>query len=349
MSETNIYRCSPSLTREFVTDCIYAKVVPYIHSSPGMGKSAIVRSIAEELNLKLIDHRLSTSAPEDMTGLPRFDEKGYAYFSPFRELFPLDDQEIPEGRDGWLVFFDEFPSAPRSVQAAAYKILLDRMVGQRKLHPNVVIVCAGNLATDKAIVNPIGTALQSRLVHIEMEIDFDGWMKEVAMKEGYDKRIISFLGANPSSLMNFNPDHTDKTFDCPRTWEFVNKLLKSSPDMDERRTPLFAGAISSTTAAAFFQFVKVFDSLIKMSDILKDPLNCPVPRENAVLWATVTSMVDTIDEKKPEAFEKMTLYANRFNMTFRIVFFRYVTARFPTLRRHPAFINASVELINYLS
>ena len=156
------------------------------------------------------------------------------------------------------------------------------MVGQKKLHKRAVITCAGNLMTDKAIVNPVGTAMQSRLVHIEMELNFDEWLQDVSMKEGYDSRIISFLGTNPSRLMMFNPDHEDKTFACPRTWEFVNKLLKSNPNMDSRRTPLFAGAISTLVSAEFFQFIEVYDKLIKVSDILKSPETCTVPHETAV-------------------------------------------------------------------
>lgn len=346
MSDINLYRCTPRQTREFVLDCIYAGVVPYVTSSPGMGKSAIVRSIAKELNLQLIDHRLSTSAPEDMTGLPRFDDEGYAHFSPFRELFPLEDQQLPDGKVGWLLFFDELPSAPRSVQAAAYKVLLDRMVGQRKLHPNVAVVCAGNLSTDKAIVNPIGTAMQSRLIHIEMAISFDEWLQDVAMKEGYDPRIISFLGTYPAKLMVFNPDHEEKTFASPRTWEFVNKLLTSNPDMNVSRTPLFAGAISGLVAAEFFQFIEVFDSLIKVPTILANPTDCIVPRENAVKWATITTMVDAANDKN---LEKLIIYANRFDLTFRIVFFRFLALNKPELRKHPAFAEGAISIVSYLS
>lgn len=346
MSDINLYRCSPRQTREFVMDCIEAGLVPYVSSSPGMGKSAIMKSIAEEFGLKLIDHRLSTSAPEDLTGLPRFDENGNAHFAPFTDLFPTEEQTVPDGYQGWMIFLDEFPSAPRSVQAAAYKLILDRMVGQKKLHKRAVITCAGNLMTDKAIVNPVGTAMQSRLVHIEMELNFDEWLQDVSMKEGYDSRIISFLGTNPSRLMMFNPDHEDKTFACPRTWEFVNKLLKSNPNMDSRRTPLFAGAISTLVSAEFFQFIEVYDKLIKVSDILKSPETCTVPHETAVKWATVTTMVEAATEKN---LASLITYANRFDLTFRIVFFRFIAINRPELRKTAAYANGAIEIMTYLS
>ena len=165
---TNLYRCKPRKLRELMIDVIEAGLVPYVTSSPGMGKSAITHSVAAEFNLKMIDHRLTTSTPEDMTGLPRFNEHGEATFAPFAELFPLDYTPLPDGKDGWMLFLDEFSSAPKSIQAPAYKLILDRMTGQKKLNSNVAIVAAGNLANDRAIVNPISTALQSRMVHLEL-------------------------------------------------------------------------------------------------------------------------------------------------------------------------------------
>ena len=49
---------------------IKAKIVPLIQSSPGVGKSSIVHQIAEKYNLKLIDLRLASSDPTDLSGLP---------------------------------------------------------------------------------------------------------------------------------------------------------------------------------------------------------------------------------------------------------------------------------------
>ncbi len=46
--------------------------------------------------------------------------------------------------DGWLLFFDEMADAPPSLQSLAYKIILDKMVGNHKLHSKVRMVAAGN-------------------------------------------------------------------------------------------------------------------------------------------------------------------------------------------------------------
>ena len=99
-------------------------------------------------------------------------EGNKAVFTPF-SIFPLENDPIPQGYDGWMLLLDELSSANKQVQAAAYKLILDRQVGSFNLHPNCAIVAAGNKITDKAVVTQMSTALQSRLIHYELSVSVD--------------------------------------------------------------------------------------------------------------------------------------------------------------------------------
>lgn len=341
---TEIYRCTPRQIRKYVCECLEAGLVPYVQSSPGMGKSSIMASIAGEFGLKLIDHRLSTSQPEDLSGLPTFDEKGFARFAPFADLFPLKDTAIPKGKNGWMLFLDEFNAGAKSVQAASYKLILDRMVGQHALHANVVMTAAGNLSTDRAITNPLSTAMQSRLVHLEMVVSFDEWLYDVALPQGYDSRIIAFLSQYNSKLMDFRPDHQEKTFCCPRTWEFTNRLIKGK-EVTDYSAPLLAGTITSGVAVEFVQFTKVYNEMISLRDIVSDPENCRLPSDTSLKWVTIAHMMEKVDQSN---FGSLCLYANRFTLDFRILFYRSTLIRNPELRQHPSFAKAMSELARYL-
>jgi hypothetical protein len=348
--------------------------VPMVESSPAMGKSAIMRQIAKEYNLKLIDHRLSTSAPEDLSGLPNF-AGGIAQFVPF-DIFPTEDTELPlwPGETerkfdtagncincyaGWLLFLDEFNSATKMVQAACYKIVLDRMVGQKNLHQNVVMVCAGNLATDRAIVNTIGTAMQSRLIWLTMEINYKEWLEDVALPQKWDSRIIAYheytKGAN---LYDFRPDHSDKTFCSARTWEFVNDLLKGQEyqlidkgngltqwTMDEEAA-LFGGTITSGVAVDFINFCKVFANLPKIGAIVKDPEGTDLPTDPSTRWATITHLLEYAEDSN---LTEIATYVNRLTSEFRVLFFRGLMIQKPELKQHTAFRKALVTLSRYLN
>jgi hypothetical protein len=352
MSGLSAYKSSPRAIRKFITRILAAGRVPFVKSSPGMGKSTIVKNIAKEFNMMVIDHRMSTSAPEDMSGLPTFitvthpngTETRVASFIPF-DIFPTTNTPLVEGTEGWIVFLDEFNSAPKTVQAASYKLILDREVGQEKLHERVMVVCAGNLDTDRAIVNSMSTAMQSRVIHLEMEINFDEFMKDVALPFKWDNRIVAYLSYKPSMIMDFRPDHNEHTFCCPRTWEFMNDLIQGQEVLIED-APLYAGTITSGVALDFIQFTKVYASLPKISVVLSDPENVQIPQDPPSRYAAIMYLTEHTNDK---TLAGISVYINRFTAEFRILFFRTLMIQQPALREHPAFRSALLDLSRYLN
>lgn len=337
-----------------VKKVLIAGWVPLIQSSPGMGKSSLVAKIAKDFNLKMIDHRLSTSSPEDLTGLPYFTEDRKAQFFPFSDLFPLEGESLPvkghdeNGKeiyyDGWMLFLDEFLSASKAVQAAAFKLILDRQVGQYNLHPKVVIVAAGNLMTDRSMVTPLMTAMQSRLVHLELALDFDVWLQDVAFANDYSEHIIGFLNYKQNYLFDFRPDHNNKTFCCPRTWEIMNDLVKVG-GVEDDDLALFSGTISPGVATEFITYVKNSADLVRAEDILKDPQGCKVPTNSQLIYATVSHMLSVFEEKYIEAF---ITYIGRLDFQYRVLFMRGVSVRFPNIGANEHFRRGATELAKYL-
>lgn len=339
--------CNTRQARNFIIRALQAGNVPFLTSSPGMGKSAIIRSVADEFGMKLIDHRLSTSAPEDLSGLP-FRNGDRAEFIPFADLFPIEGDEVPEGYNGWLLFLDELPSARKEVIAAAYKLILDRMTGQKKLHPNVMIICAGNKATDRAIVNPLGTAMQSRVVHFEMELNFDIFVEDVMIPQEWDERLVAFLHANPGYLHDFDPAHKNKTFCCPRTWDFINKDLKNQPEgaLPDEDSLYYSGFVTPGKAVEFVQFTQVYNRMITIEKVVKDPLGCTLPEDNNLCWATVNHLANKTTE---ENFVDVLKYIERFKtFTHKILYFRTAGKALPEIQATPEWRKAAANISRYI-
>ena len=220
------------------------------------------------------------------------------------------------------------------------------MTGQERLHERVLIAAAGNLATDRAITNELSTAMQSRVVHIEMEHDFAEWYEDVAMKENYDLRIKAFLSYQPSALMDFRPEHNEKTFCCPRTWEFVNRLLRNIPNAElDDYQGLIAGTITSATAISFVTFTRLFSNLPRFENVIKDPELVPVPIDAATRFACIAHLLEYIDDK---TFEQVSKYVNRFQTETRVMFYRSLMVQHPEWRKTETFVKAMVELNRYL-
>lgn len=340
----NTYTVNYEQAEREIVMCMSKGLVALLTSSPGMGKSSLARKIAKKYRLKLIDIRLSTYTPEDLNGLP-MRNGARAEFLPF-DTFPLEGDEIPEGYEGWLILFDEITSANKSLQAAAYRTLLDKEVGQHKLHPAVAMMAAGNKMTDRAVVNQMSTALQSRMIHYELAVDFRSFQKNVAYKIGIDPRIMGFLSYMPNRLMDFRPDHQDKTFPCPRTWEFLSKLIEDETVIDEELAPRVAGTIGAGAAAEFITFAKEFDRLPKISDILINPTKAAVPPESSTKYATMSMLIQHFDM---DNLDDILVYAKRFEIEFQIIFTRGSVARNDTIRfKHAKFGEYLQDMGRYL-
>lgn len=316
--------------RQFVIRCMQQKLVPLLVGSPAIGKSDIVRSIAKEYGLKLIDMRLAQTDPTELQGFPsiRADRKKAAYIP--LETLPTEGDEIPEGYNGWLVFLDEITSGLKATQAASYKVILDRLVGNLPLHSKVLVVAAGNRITDGAIVEELSTALQSRMVHFDVIVDptAQEWL-EWAAQANIDHRIMAYIRYKPELLYNFRPDHTDKTYASPRTWEFASRLIKNTP-VEITDLPLLAGTIGEGVASEFITYCKIYKTLLTVEQILQDPANIPVPQSPSEIYALTSSLAANA---KRETIDALMGFITRLPIEFQIITLRDMARRNPAINQ----------------
>lgn len=312
-----------SQAKDVVETTLKANLVPFLKGSPGVGKSAIIKEIADKYNLKVIDLRLSQCDPTDLNGFPNLDGKKATY-RPM-DVFPLEEDEIPKGYSGWLLFLDEFNSAPMSVQASAYKLTLDRQVGLHKLHPKVAIVCAGNLETDNAIVNSLSTALQSRLIHFELMVDHKEWL-DWAAGNNIHHVVLSYINFKPNNIYSFKPENPDSTYACPRTWEFASKLLKHTSLDDPNLVYLLSGTLGEGVAREFIGFTKVYKNLPTIQQILDNPEKLDVPKDLSTLFALSGSIAANVSE---DNFDTLFKFITRIPPEFIVITLRQILKREP--------------------
>jgi MoxR-like ATPase len=329
--------------RKCITADMLCRNASMITSSPGMGKSDIVRQIAAKGVLKIIDLRVSQCEPVDMQGYPGVIDGRMTFHTP--EYFPLETDELPlidenpkadpEGPryNGWILFLDEFNSGNKQTEAAAYKLVLDREVYKHKLHSMCFIVAAGNLITDRAIVNQQSPATTSRMSHYRLKIDHNMWI-DWAHTHEIDHRIISLIKFKPSLLHMFDPAKNDLTFPCPRTWAFASKIVLGQDKIDRIDSIRLAGTIGEGAAAEFRSYSQIYMRLPTIEQILNDPLaGWTVPTEASEQYAITTMFSHNISEAN---IDKMILAIGRLPMEMQVVTFKDIYKRAIHLKKHPA-------------
>ena len=282
---------------------IESQIPVFVWGSPGIGKSSIIKQIALDKGLKFVDLRLSLLDPTDLKGIPFFDKDNHEAVWASPNFLPKE----PDSKG--ILFLDEINTAPPSVQASAYQLVLDRKVGDYELPEGWSIVAAGNHESDRGVVYRMPPPLANRFVHLNMEVSFEDW-KGWAYENGIESSIIAFLHYDNEKLFDFDPSKNQKSFPTPRSWEYVDKILSSGIDatllMD-----IISGAVGSESATAFMSFRKVMHKLPDIDKLLADE-DVEVEHDSQVLFALIAGIITNI--KQDSSKEKID-NALKFSLT----------------------------------
>ncbi len=176
------------------------------------------------------------------------------------------------GKARAIIALEEFNSAPPSVQAAAYQLVLDRRLGEYVVPEGAYLMGMGNRDTDKGVTFKMPTPIMNRFDHIEMVTNFDDW-QAWALDRGIHAQVVGYLSAFKESLFRFDAGTAARGFPTPRSWEFVSKILQANEFLSEQiAIGLVTGAIGDAEGAKFMAFRKIAHELPRAEEILNGTL-----------------------------------------------------------------------------
>lgn len=268
--------------------------------APGVGKSQAVRQMAEAVakgtgkRAAVTDVRLLLFNPIDLRGIPTANaEKTLAiWLKP--KIFDMDESPSVVN----ILFLDEISAAPQSVQAAAYQITLDRVVGEHRLPDNCIVIAAGNRTTDKSVAFKMPKALANRMMHLEIEGSFSSW-REWAVGHGIHRMVLGFLSFRQSYLMGFDSVSEDLAFPTPRSWEMVSNLLHAAGEDVDKLYPLIAGLVGSGAAIELRTWARLYADLPRIEDIFDGKMP-PLPGNSDAMYALAASITAYAREHRRE-------------------------------------------------
>ena len=241
----SIATAKASLIEQYA-DPLLRRRASMLWGSRGVGKSSIVRQVAEHFGIPLVDLRLTTIEPVDIRGAIYADDtlSKTVWFPP--EFLPS-----PDTHDG-VLFLDELTAADQRLQISAYSLILDRRVGNYRLPDGWQVIAAGNASFHGAVSHDMGTALADRMFHFNVQTTIDAFLNHAAAMN-FAPEIMAYLKVRPDKLDDTQEqlagDHLIGA--SPRGWEDISNVLKSG--LSESAKRLFVqGRIGAANAAEFF-------------------------------------------------------------------------------------------------
>lgn len=323
---TNISRTIHELSESYcklITKSLPLKNMPSVMlwGPPGVGKSQAIHQIADNIEkttkkkVVITDVRLLLFNPIDLRGIPTANEDKTLAVWLKPKIFQMDESESVIN----ILFLDEISAAPSSVQAAAYQITLDRVVGEHRLPDNCIVIAAGNRMTDRGVTFKMPKPLSNRLMHFEVEVDFDSW-KAWAISHNLHPKVLGFLSYRTEALLQFESASDTLAFATPRSWEMVSNLLTFINDDIDTMLYQIAGLIGLEAAMEFSSWNSLYKELPNVNDIFAGTQK-EVPTRGDVLYALLSEIVHYAKTHRQDlsGIRNSIIYAMKFPADYSVI------------------------------
>jgi len=244
--------------------------------SPGIGKTAGIRYLAQKHGYDFVQELISRKRPEYLEGIMVPSTSGQYDGNRIAKFVATDLYRKITRSDKVVVLFDELTTAPPSILNAALTILSDYEVAGNKLEHDVVFIAAGNtVSTGTAYVEPLRASVSTRFLVLNVEPDFEYLVEEGLLHKLYAPEVVAYLLYKPQHYFSLAQedvvgDTTAVQITTPRGWELVSRLLKHTIVTEE----LLRGIIG-TVAGDFHNFLTQYN--VKSVQNKKDEKEVPEP------------------------------------------------------------------------
>ena len=203
----------------------------FLMGPPGIGKTAIVEQVAEELKINLISYTITHHTRQSAIGLPfisrkKFGEKEYAVTEyTMSEIVASEYEQIERsGIQEGILFLDEINAVSETLSPTMLQFLQYKTFGMHRVPEGFVIVTAGNPAEFNKSVRDFDIATLDRLRQIDIEEDFQSF-KDYAYQSSIHSAILSYLEIKKDRFYFVRQDIEGKRYVTARSWEDLSKML----------------------------------------------------------------------------------------------------------------------------
>ena len=199
---------------------------------PGIGKTAIMEQIAQELNVGLVSYSMTHHTRQSALGLPfitweeydgkKFQISEYTMSEIIASVYKLRKET---GYQEGILFLDEINCVSETLAPAMLQFLQYKIFGTHQIPKGWIVVTAGNPPEYNKSVREYDIATWDRLKRIDVEPDYGVW-KEYAYKKGIHGAILTFLEIKKNYFYVVETTVDRKNFVTARGWEDLSEMIK---------------------------------------------------------------------------------------------------------------------------
>ena len=203
----------------------------FMIGAPGIGKTAIMKQIAEELGVGLVSYSMTHHTRQSALGLPVIKKKNYngveydiSRYSMSEIIASAYDMMEDTGIKEGILFLDEINCVSETLAPSMLQFLQYKIFGQHRLPDGWIVVTAGNPPEYNKSVREYDIVTLDRLKVINVEPNFDVW-KEYALNNNIHGSILSFLEIKKEFFYIVETTAEGKNYVTARGWEDLSKMI----------------------------------------------------------------------------------------------------------------------------
>ena len=203
----------------------------FLYGPPGIGKTAVMEQIANELNIGLVSYSMTHHTRQSAIGLPfiakkTFDEKEYSVSEyTMSEILASVYNYIEEtGKKEGILFLDEINCVSETLAPSMLRFLQYKTFGSHEVPKGWIVVTAGNPPEYNKSVREYDIATLDRIKKIDVEASYDVW-KEYAVNNNVHPAILAFLDIKKNCFYSIENTPAGKRFVTARGWEDLSRIM----------------------------------------------------------------------------------------------------------------------------
>ena len=228
-----------AMTAYFTKDELGNYIIPierqrpvFLMGPPGIGKTAIMEQIAQELDVALLSYSMTHHTRQSALGLPFISHKIYggreydvSEYTMSEIIASVYDMIEQTGKKEGILFLDEINCVSETLAPIMLQFLQYKVFGRHRVPDGWIVVTAGNPPEYNNSVRDFDIVTWDRLKRIDVEPDFDVW-KEYAYKAAVHPAVLSYLEIKKANFYKVESTVNGKAFVTARGWDDLSQMIR---------------------------------------------------------------------------------------------------------------------------